>query len=407
MRSNGNMVVGVDVGTTKTCVLIGEKTPDGVDIVGIGVHPSLGLKKGIIIDVEATIESIRHAVHEAERMADYEVEAVYTGISGAHIKGFNSHGVVAVKNREIKRSDIKRSIDAARAVTIPVDREIIHVLPQEYIVDDQGGIRDPLGMSGMRLEAKVHVVTGAIASAKNIVKCANQTGLDVKDIILEQLGSSEAVLTDDEKDLGSVMIDIGGGTTDIAVFLKGSIGHTSVIPIGGNHFTSDIAIGMRTPVKEAERIKKEYGCALPGTVNRDETIEVMSVDGKESRAVSRRRLCEIIEPRAEELFELIHKEIIKSELGELIGSGIVLTGGSALMPGIKEMAEKMLRLPVRIGYPQRTRGLTEVVNNPMYATAVGLLLYGNGKSSNNVFKGNNGPLNSLVKTMRGWFFEFI
>jgi len=406
-NGNGNMVVGVDIGTTKVCAIVGQKSTEGIDIVGIGVEPSLGLKKGMIIDVEATINSIRRAVREAEKMADYEIETVYTGISGAHIKSFNSHGVVVVKSKEVKRSDIKRAVDTARAVTIPVDREIIHVLPKEFIVDDQGGVRDPLGMSGMRLEAKVHVVTGAVASAKNIVKCANQTGLDVKDIVLQQLASSEAVLSNDEKELGGVLVDIGGGTTDIAVFIKGSIGYTSVIPIGGNHFTSDIAIGLRTSMKEAERVKKEYGYATASSVKRDEKIEVMSVDGRENRQLSRRLLCEIIEARARELFHLIHNEILKSDFADLIGSGIILTGGASMMPGIKDMAEEIFDLPTRIGYPQSVRGLKDVVNNPMYATGVGLLFYGNGNKANSNLNGKGNLFNALMKTMRGWVLEIF
>ncbi len=401
----GNLIAGLDIGTTKICTIIAENSSEGIDIVGIGTHPSKGLKKGMIVDIGATIESIRKAIKEAERMADHEIETVYTGISGGHIKSFNSHGVIAIKNREVKRSDIKRSIDAARAIAIPVDREIIHVLPQEFIVDDQRGIRDPLGMSGMRLEAKVHVVTGAVTSAQNIIKCANRTGLDVKDIILQQLASSEAVLTADEKELGVALVDMGGGTTDTAIFFNGSIGYTSIIPVGGNHFTSDIALGLRTPIKEAERIKKEYGCAIAHSVDRDEMIEVMSTDGKETRTISRRTLCEIIEPRAEELLQLIHKEILKSELAEFLGAGVVLTGGASMMPGIRELAEKIFKLPVRIGYPRGVRGLKDVVNNPMFATGVGLVLYGSNQKSNQNFNGKGNLFNALVQRMRGWFLE--
>ena len=407
MGNNGNMVVGLDIGTTKICAIIGEKSLGGIDIVGIGIHPSRGLKKGMIIDIESTINSIRKAIKEAERMADYEIDTVYTGISGGHIKSFNSHGVVAVKNREVKRSDVKRSIDAARAIAIPVDREIIHVLPQEFIVDDQGGIRDPLGMTGMRLEAKVHIVTGAVTSAQNIVKCANRTGLDVKDIILQQLASSEAILTTDEKELGVALVDMGGGTTDTAIFFNGSICYSSAIPIGGNHFTSDIALGLRAPIKEAERIKKEYGCAFAHSINRDEKIDVLSVDGRETRTISRRTLCEIIEPRAEEVLQLVYKEILKSELAEFIGSGIVLTGGASLMPGIREMAEKVFKQPVRIGYPQGVKGLSDVVNNPMYATGVGLVLYGNGRKPKTNFNGKGDLFNALIQRMRGWFLEIF
>lgn len=405
MGNNGNLVAGLDIGTTKVCAVIGARTEEGVEIVGVGTQPSHGLKKGMIIDLEATIDSIRKAVKEAERMADHQIETVYTGISGSHVKSLNSHGVIAVKNREVKRTDIKRSIDAARAIAIPADREIIHVLPQEFIVDDQAGIRDPLGMSALRLEAKVHVVTGAVASAQNIVKCANRTGLDVRDIILQQLASSEAVLSADEKELGVALVDLGGGTTDLAVFFNGAIGYTSVIPVGGNHFTSDIALGLRTPIKEAERIKKEFGCVHTGSVSRDEKIEILGTDGRETRIISRRALCEIIEPRAEELLELVHKEITRSELKDFLGSGVVLTGGSALMPGMRELAEKTFGLPVRVGYPQGVRGLTDVVNNPMYSTAVGLVLHGAVQKAKSSLNGNGTRFGAVLNRMRGWFLE--
>jgi cell division protein FtsA len=407
MGSNGNMVVGLDIGTAKICAIIGEKTPEGVDVVGIGTHPSLGLKKGIIVDIEATIDSIRKAVKDAERMAEYEVETVYTGVSGGHIRSINSHGVIALKNKEVRRADVKRSIDAARAITVPVDREIIHVLPQEFIVDDQGGIRDPLGMSGMRLEAKVHVVTGAVTSAQNIIKCANRTGLDVKELVLQQLASGEAVLTDDERELGTVLVDIGGGTTDIAIFFRGSVVYTSVLPLGGNHFTSDVALGLRTTMKEAERIKREYGSAIAGSVNREEKIQVMSVDGRDSQVVSKRTLCEIIEARAEEIFQLIQKEILRSEMGACLGSGVVLTGGASLLPGLTKLAEKMFGQPVRIGYPQGVKGLEDIVRNPMYATGVGLLLFsGNQRSgSHGNGNGNGSFFHTLIHTMRRWLLE--
>lgn len=403
MGNNGNLVSGLDIGTTKVCAVIGARNEEGVEIVGVGTHPSHGLKKGMIIDLEATIDSIRKAVKEAERMADHQIETVYTGISGSHVKSLNSHGVIAVKNREVKRTDIKRSIDAARAIAIPADREIIHVLPQEFIVDDQAGIRDPLGMSALRLEAKVHVVTGAVASAQNIVKCANRTGLDVRDIILQQLASSEAVLSTDEKELGVALVDLGGGTTDLAVFFNGAIGYTSVIPVGGNHFTSDIALGLRTPIKEAERVKKEFGCVHTGSVSRDEKIELLGTDGRETRIISRRALCEIIEPRAEELLELVHKELIRSELKDFLGAGVVLTGGSAVMSGMCELAEKTFGLPVRVGYPQGIRGLTDVVNNPMYSTAVGLVLHGAEQKAKSSLNGTR--FSAVLNRMRGWFLE--
>jgi cell division protein FtsA len=405
MGNSRNVVVGLDIGTTKICTIVGEKTAEGIEIVGIGTSSSKGLKKGMIIDIEATTDSIRHAKKGAEKMADYKIETVYAGISGGHVKSFNSHGVTAVKSREVKRADIKRSLDAARAIVIPTDREIIHVLPQEFIVDDQGGIQDPLGMSGKRLEAKVHVVTGAVTSAQNIVKCANQTGFDVKDIILQQLASSEAVLTPEEKALGVALVDIGGGTTDIAIFFNGSITYTSVIPIGGNQFTSDIALVLRTPVKEAERIKREYGNAFANSVSRDEMIDVLTADGSGSRSIARRTLCEIIEPRAEETLTLVCREIIKSELVEFIGAGVVLTGGASLLPGIKEMAEKIFKFPVRIGYPQGVKGLKDVADNPMYATGIGLILYGNNHQANHNFNGNGNSSHTFVQRMKKWFLE--
>lgn len=405
MGNSRNVVVGLDIGTTKICTIVGEKTAEGIEIVGIGTSSSKGLKKGMIIDIEATTDSIRHAKKGAEKMADYKIETVYAGISGGHVQSFNSHGVTAVKSREVKRADIKRSLDAARAIVIPTDREIIHVLPQEFIVDDQGGIQDPLGMSGKRLEAKVHVVTGAVTSAQNIVKCANQTGFDVKDIILQQLASSEAVLTPEEKALGVALVDIGGGTTDIAIFFNGSITYTSVIPIGGNQFTSDIALVLRTPVKEAERIKREYGNAFANSVSRDEMIDVLTADGSGSRSIARRTLCEIIEPRAEETLTLVCREIIKSELVEFIGAGVVLTGGASLLPGIKEMAEKIFKFPVRIGYPQGVKGLKDVADNPMYATGIGLILYGNNHQANHNFNGNGNSSHTFVQRMKKWFLE--
>jgi len=406
LKNNGNIIVGIDIGTTKICTLVGEKSVDGVDIVGVGINPSAGLRKGLIIDVEAAVDSVEQAVKRAETMAGCTIESVFTGISGSHIKSVNTHGVVAVKNREIKRSDIKRSLDAAKALSVPADREIIHVLPQEFVVDDQGGIRDPLGMSGMRLEAKVHVVTGAVASARNIIKCANRTGLDVKDIILQQLASSEAVLSDDEKDLGSVLVDIGGGTTDIAIFFRGGIGYTSVIAVGGNHFTSDIAIGLRTSIKDAETLKKDYGSARPNPQNRHELIEVKNVDGRDHRTMPRGALYDIMHPRAEELLHLIRRELFKSELQDVLGAGIVLTGGVSLMPGMRELAEDILGKPVRIGYPQGIKGLTDVVNNPMYATGVGLLLYGS-KRPNAQVSGNGNMWKTLIKRMREWFSEVV
>jgi len=306
-QKSGELIVGLDIGTTKICAIVGELTENGIDIIGIGTHPSKGLRKGVVVNIEATVASIRRAIEEAELMAGCEIAHVYTGIAGGHIKGFNSQGIVAVKDKEVREADIARVIDAAKAVAIPLDREVIHVLPQEYIIDDQGGIREPLGMSGVRLEAKVHIVTGAVSSAQNIVKCANRTGLNVSDIVLQPLASSEAVLSEDEKELGVCLVDIGGGTTDIVIFSGGSIVHTAVIALGGNNLTSDIAIGLRTPAHEAERIKQKHGCALASMVSKDETIEVPSVGGRQPRVLGRQILCEILEPRVEEIFQLVHR----------------------------------------------------------------------------------------------------
>ncbi|MFL5391239.1 MAG: cell division protein FtsA [Myxococcales bacterium] len=375
-QKRGELVVGLDIGTTKICCIVGEATETGLDVIGIGQHPSRGLRKGVVINIEATVASIKRAVEEAELMAGCEISAVYAGIAGGHIRGFNSQGVVAVKDKEVRPSDVSRVIDAARAINIPQDREIIHVLPQEFIIDDQDGIKEPLGMSGVRLEAKVHVVTAAVSSAQNIIKCCARTGLTVSDIVLEPLASAEAVLAEEEKELGVALVDVGGGTTDLAIFVNGAIQHTSVIPLGGNHLTNDIAVGLRTPMHEAERIKIQYGSAQSQVLERDETIEVPSVGGRAPRVLSRRILCEIIEPRVEELFQLVHREIQKAGQEDLLASGVVLTGGSTQLAGMAELAEEVLGLPVRRGVPRNVGGLTDVVSSPAHATAVGLLLYG-------------------------------
>ncbi|MCC7074512.1 MAG: cell division protein FtsA [Deltaproteobacteria bacterium] len=371
-----NLVVGLDIGTTKICAIVGEVTPEGVDIVGIGTAPSKGLRKGCVINIESTVGSIKRAVEEAELMAGCEIDSVYAGIAGGHIRGFNSHGIVAVKEREVTEADIERVIDAAKAVAIPVDREVIHILPQEFIIDDQDGIREPLGMSGVRLESKVHIVTGAVTSAQNIVKCAQKCALNVSDIVLEQLASALAVLSEDEKELGVALVDIGGGTTDIAIFHGGSIQHTSVVAIGGQHMTNDIAVGLRTPQEEAETIKKRWGCASTKTIKANETIEVPSIGGRKARELSRQILGDILEPRVVEIFELVQREIEKMKLTELLASGVVLTGGASLLPGMAEVAEEVIGLPVRLGTPQNIGGLVDVVKSPMYATGVGLLVYG-------------------------------
>ena len=376
MARNSELVVGLDIGTTKICAIVGEIQPDGVDIVGIGTSPSRGLRKGVVINIESTVGSINRAIEESEMMAGCEIKSVYVGIAGGHIKGINSHGVVAVKDNEVKQSDIRRVIDAARAVVIPLDREVIHILPREFIIDNQDGIKEPLGMSGVRLEAKVHMVTGACSSAQNLIKCANKTGLDVSDIVLQQLASSMAVLNEDEKDLGVALIDIGGGTTDIAIFSNGSIVHTAVLSLGGNQVTNDIAVGLRTPAPEAEKLKIRHGCAMASLVDKEETIDVPSVGGRNTRVLSRQILCEIVEPRIEEIFSLIQREIQRSGYDDLLASGAVVTGGSAIMEGMPELAEDVLGMPVRRGIPGRIGGLVDVVRNPTFATGVGLVIYG-------------------------------
>lgn len=371
-----NWVVGLDIGTTKVCAIVGEPTESSMDIVGIGTHPSRGLRKGVVVNIEATVNSIRRAVEEAELMAGGEITQVYTGIAGSHIRGVNSHGIVAIKDKEVKPSDVERVIDAAQAIAIPLDRELIHVIPQEFVVDEQDGVKDPVGMSGVRLEAKVHIVTGASTSVQNIIKCCNRAGLNVCDIILEQLASSEAILGHDEKELGVALVDIGGGTSDIAIFSRGALIHTSVLSLGGNHITNDVAVGLRTPAHEAERIKQKYGCALTSLVSKEETIEVPSVGGRNPRIVSRQILAEIVEPRLEEIYSLVRQEIVRAGCEDLIAAGIVLTGGTSIMEGAPDLAEQVFHLPVRRGQPQNIGGLVDVVKSPMFSTAVGLIQTG-------------------------------
>lgn len=408
MTKRDDLIVGLDIGTTKVCAIVGEVTDDGIDIIGIGSHPSKGLRKGVVINIESTVESIKNAISEAELMAGCDITSVYAGIAGGHIKGFNSHGIVAVKDKEVKDQDITRVIDAAKAVAIPLDREVIHVLPQEYIVDDQDGIREPIGMSGVRLEAKVHIVTAAVTSAQNIVKCCNRCGLNVNDIVLQPLASGEAVLTQDEKELGVALVDIGGGTTDLIVLSEGAIIHTSVLTLGGNHLTNDIAVGLRTPAGEAERIKQKYGCALSSMVRKDETIEVPSVGGRKPRILSRQILSEIIEPRVEEIFSLVKQEIVKAGLEDRIASGIVITGGSTILEGMPELAEQIFNVPVRRGAPRGIGGLIDVVKSPMYATGVGLVVEGSKESAENRFKVRENNIYSKVKDrMRDWFGEIF
>ncbi|NRA06670.1 MAG: cell division protein FtsA [Myxococcales bacterium] len=408
MARRDETIIGLDIGTTKICVVVAEPTENGIDVVGIGTHPSRGLRKGVVVDIDATVESIKHAVEEAELMADCEITSVYAGIAGSHIRAFNSHGVVAVKDRDVSIGDVKRVIDAAKAVSIPMDREVIHVIPQEFIIDDQDGIREPLGMSGVRLEAKIHIVTAAVTSAQNIVKCANKAGLNVIDIVLEPLASAEAALAEDERDLGVCLLDIGGGTTDIAVFAEGSIHHTSVLGLGGSHITNDIAVGLRTPFEEAERVKKKFGVAAARFLGSDDVISVPSVGGRKPREVSRKILCEIIEPRVEEILSLARQSLEKEGLEDSIPSGVVLTGGCSALAGLPELAEEIFETTVREGIPGNIGGLQDVVRGPMYATGVGLVLFGAAQGRQNArFRIRDRSIFGRVKQrMRDWLYQF-
>lgn len=410
MAKNDNIVVGLDIGTTKICVIVGEVREHGkVDIIGIGQHPSRGLRKGVVVNIESTVESIKRAVEEAEKMAGVKITSVYAGIAGGHIKGFNSRAVVAIKDKEITQGDIERVVDAAKAVAIPLDREVLHILPREFIVDDQDGIKEPLGMSGVRLEAEIHIVTGAVTSVQNVVKSCQRAGLEVADIVLEPIASAEAVLTQEEKDLGVAIIDIGGGTTDILLFVDGGIAHSSVLAIGGNQVTNDIAVGLRTPQTEAEMIKQKYGCALTDLVRDDENVEVPSVGGRPPRVVSRQILAEIIEPRAQELFELINRDVKKTGFEERITSGAVITGGTSILEGMPEIAERVMDLPVRRGLPLNIGGLVDKVNSPIYATGVGLVLYGvREMEEGRVQKlGGDNLFAKVLNRMKKWVKEFF
>ena len=372
-----NMIVGLDIGTSKVVAIVGQVTSEGtVEVVGLGSQPSRGMKKGVVVDIEATVRSIQRAVEEAELMAGCQIHSVYAGIAGSHVRSLNSHGIVAIRDREVMQADIDRVIDAAQAVAIPADQKTLHVLPQEYVVDNQEGVREPVGMSGVRLEAKVHLVTCAVNAAQNVEKCVRRCGLEVEDIILEQLASAYSVLTEDERELGVCIVDIGGGTTDIAIFTEGAIRHTANIPIAGDQVTNDIAMALRTPKQHADEIKIKYACALTQLAGADETIKVPSVGDRPPRTLSRQNLAEVVEPRYDELFTLIQAEIRRSGFEDMIPGGIVLTGGSSKIEGAVELAEEIFHMPVRLGTPQGVAGLTDVVRNPIYSTSVGLLLYG-------------------------------
>ncbi len=399
-----NLIVALDVGTSKVACIVAELgVDDELEIIGLGSQPSKGMKKGVVVNIDAMTQSIRRAMEEAELMAGCRIQSVHVGISGSHVKSINSHGIVAVRNKEVTESDVERVIDAACAVAIPADQKILHVLPQEFAVDDHEGIQEPIGMSGVRLEAKVHIVTGAVTSAQNIKKCVNRCGLEVSKLTLEQLASSYATLTEDERDLGICIVDIGGGTSDIAVFVNGAIRHTAVIPIAGDQVTNDIAVALRTPTQHAEAIKIKYGCSLPELIEDDDAIEVPSVGERPARRLSRHTLAEVIKPRYEELFMLIHKELIRSGFEDLVAGGIVLTGGSSKMEGVIELAEEVFHMPVRLGIPQNISGLSDVVKNPVHATGVGLLIFSQ-KNQPRVGAGVDG--NSFMQTwerMKSWF----
>lgn len=407
MARNEELIVGLDLGTTKVCAVVGEVTSDGIDIVGVGTSESKGLRSGVVVNIDQTVNSIKKAVEEAELMAGVEIKNVYAGIAGTHITSLNSHGVIAVKSREVTEADIERVLDAAKAIAMPFDRQVLHVIPQQYIVDEQEGILEPMGMSGVRLEAKVHVVTGAIAAVENIVKCCERAGLQARGVAFEALAASESVLDPDEKHLGVALVDIGGGTTNIAVFVNQGVRHTAVVGLGGNHITSDISVGLRTSVEESERIKKSQGCALTDWVNPEDVIEVGSVGGQRPRQLSHSILAEIIEARVEEILKVVEMELIRANFLESLNAGIVLTGGVSLLPGIRELAERVFDLPVRIGLPYRFGGLGDLVKNPICSTATGLLVFGLEQTSKQPIRlESKGLFSRLWAAVRGWFKEF-
>ena len=404
-RESKNLIVGLDIGTSKIVAIVSEISPEGkLEIIGMGSHPSRGLKKGVVVNIESTVNAIQRALEEAELMADCKIREVYTGIAGSHIKSFNSHGMVAIKEKEVSQMDVERVVETAKAVNIPTDQQILHILNQEFIIDGQEDVREPLGMSGMRLEVKVHIVTGAISAAQNIVKCVRRCGLVERDLILQPLASAMAVLSEDEKDLGVCLVDIGGGTADIAVFSQGAIRHTAVIPIAGDQITNDIAMALRTPTKEAEDIKVHYGCALRQLADPSEMIEVPGVGERGARQLSRQTLAEVIEPRVEELYSLIQAELRRSRFEELLSSGIVITGGSSAMAGMVELGEEVFHMPVRLGIPQYVGGLAEVVRTPRFSTGVGLLLMGlEQHKRQSLISMHSGSLGQIFERMKGWF----
>lgn len=404
-KPDENLIVGLDIGTSKVAAVVGKVSIDGeIEIIGIGHHQSRGLKKGVVVNIESTVQSIQRAIEEAELMAGCQIQSVYAGIAGSHIKSLNSHGIVAIRDKEVMPGDVDRVIDAAKAVAIPADQRILHILPQEFIIDNQEGIREPVGMSGVRLESRVHMVTGAVSAAQNIIKCVRRCGLDVDDVILEQLASAQSVLNEDEKDLGVVIVDIGGGTTDIAIFTEGAIRHTAVIPIAGDQVTNDIAVALRTPTQYAEEIKIRYACALAQLASADETIEVPSVGDRPPRRLARQTLAEVVEPRYEELLTLVQAELRRSGFEDLVAAGVVLTGGSSKMEGMVDLAEEIFHMPVRIGVPHTITGLVDVVRNPIYSTGVGLLLFGyRHAAESNVEAVQEGGFKGVWGRMKSWF----
>jgi cell division protein FtsA len=405
-----DFIVGLDIGTTKICAVVGQLTETGIDIVGIGTRPSTGLRKGAVINIDSTVEGIQRAIEEAELMAGCDISSAYVGVAGSHVRSFNSSGVVSVKHSEIDRNDIERVIDAAKAISIPADRQVIHLIPQDFIIDGQDGIKDPIGMSGVRLEGKIHIVTGSASSTQNLVKCANRSGINVSELILEPIASAEAVLSEDEKELGVALVDIGGGTSDICIFVGGALVHTGVINVGGNHITNDIAVGLRTPQSEAEKLKIRHGCCLKEMIAPEETIEVPGVGGRHPRIVSRRLVAEIIEPRTEEMFQLIKTEIEKTGYTDVLGSGVVITGGASMLEGMPELAEMVFDMPVKRGYPFGMGGLRDVVNSPKFATGVGLLKYAAKKihsKQHRAMVGESRTYRKMRDVMSNWIKDFF
>lgn len=403
------LLVGLDIGTTKICAIVGQITETGIDIIGLGTRPCTGLRKGAVINIESTVEGIQRAVEEAELMAGCEITHAYVGVAGNHVRSFNSSGVVSVKNKEIDADDIARVLDAAKAIAIPADREVIHLVPQDYIIDGQDGIKDPIGMNGVRLEGKIHIITASSSGTQNLIKCSNRSGVSVNELVLEPIASAEAVLSEDEKELGVALVDIGGGTSDICIFVQGALVHTAVIQVGGNHITNDIAVGLRTPQLEAEKLKIRHGSCIKELITPEETIEVPGVGGRQPRIVARQLLAEIIGPRTEEMFQMIRAEIEKTGYSDLIGSGVVITGGCSMLEGMPELAEMIFEMPVKRGYPSGMGGMRDIVNSPKFATGVGLLKYAANKmaAKNHRSHAGEGVGKRVRDVMSGWIKDLF